>query len=232
MSIYSQVNLYGEDDDFRIKKIKEYSPNTVVDVGCGNGRMTFPMSEFVSDILAIDPDVAAINEARELDSEKRINWVVGDSQHITYSGVDAVTMFTNVSQEIVDETNWRQTVKDCHAALKEDGVLIFDGRNFYQKGWMNWTKEKTLQEVTLDDGSVAKFWHEVYQVDGNIVKFHTHIVSETSNELYDSTMIFRTKDETIEQLRSIGFHKIEVYGDWQDIRGTDNHKEFLFVAHK
>lgn len=232
MSIYSQVNLFGTDDEFRIKKIKEHSPNTIVDLGCGNGRMTFPMSGFVSRILAIDPDPTAISEAMELDHDKRINWVVGDSQQITNTNVDAITMFTNVSQEIVDETNWRQTLTDCHNALKEDGVLIFDGRNLYQKGWMNWTKEKTLQGVQLDDGSEAEFWHEVYKIDGSIVKFHTHIVSKTSNEVYDSTLIFRTKDETIEQLQSIGFNKIEVYGDWQDTRGTDQHKEFLFIAHK
>lgn len=134
MSVYSQVNIWESDDEFRLKKIREHSPNTVIDLGCGNGRMTFPISNFVSNIIAIDPDATAINEARELDIENRIKWVIGDSQSITDTEVDAIMMLTNVSQEIVDESNWKQTLKDCYKALKKEGVLIFDGRNFYQKG--------------------------------------------------------------------------------------------------
>ena len=208
MSVYSQVNLWDTDDKFRISKIKDFSPNKLIDLGCGNGRLTFPMSKFANTIIGIDPDNLAIQEAIKLDKMNSIKWIVGDSNYITDRNIDCITMFTNVSQEIIKQNEWIRTLNDCYNALNKNGVLIFDGRNFYQKGWLNWTKEKTFRKIKLEDGSEAHFWHEVYNVDDNIIKFNTYIGSET----YDSSIIFRTKNQTVNDLRNIGFKKIKKIG--------------------
>lgn len=231
MSIYSQVNLWDIDDDFRISKVKQQEPQTLIDLGCGNGRLTFPMAEFVPNIVAIDPDTEAINEAISLDKDSRIKWIVGNSKDIKETNIDVITMLTNVSQEIVNENEWKETLIDCYNALKENGTLIYDSRNFYQQGWLNWTKDNTYQKVTHNNED-AGFWHQVYDVDHNIVKFNTHIKTSSNEEIYDSTLIFRTKGETAQLLMDIGFNKIEVYGDWTDIEATDEHKAFLFIAYK
>lgn len=234
MSIYSQVNHWDIDDDFRLKTVRNLKPNVVVDLGCGNGRMTFPIRDFTKTVIGIDPDLSAIKEAKQVDINSSITWIHAASEklHEIEEEIDVITMLTNVSQEITDKSEWLQTLQDCYDALDENGKLIFDGRNFYEQGFLNWTKENTIQNITLENGEPAKHWHQLYDTQDELIRFNTTIESDSKKIVHDSTIIFRTKKETIHDLKSVGFKNIEVFGDWKNEVGNDEHNEFLFVATK
>ncbi len=45
LSIYDQVNVWGKDDEFRLKTINAGNPKTICDLGCGTGRLTLLMAK-------------------------------------------------------------------------------------------------------------------------------------------------------------------------------------------
>ncbi len=79
-------------DGLELRLIERYASlrgKHVLEVGCGDGRLTLQYAPFASSVVAIDPDRASIDEASEQQATRRISNVdfrVGSIEHLPDRG--------------------------------------------------------------------------------------------------------------------------------------------------
>jgi 2-polyprenyl-3-methyl-5-hydroxy-6-metoxy-1,4-benzoquinol methylase len=47
-----------------LERVADFADARVLEVGCGDGRLTFPVAERAASVLAFDPDADAVDAAR------------------------------------------------------------------------------------------------------------------------------------------------------------------------
>lgn len=64
-----------------VMRLADLAGKDVLDIGCGRGRLTRLMADLAASVVGIDPDAAAIDEARKVMADAlrdRVSFVVAD----------------------------------------------------------------------------------------------------------------------------------------------------------
>ncbi|MGG1576003.1 class I SAM-dependent methyltransferase [Fictibacillus sp. NRS-1165] len=227
-SIYDQMN------DFFVQLVKKINPKYIADLGCGTGRLALYLGKKGYEVLGIDPDIDAIETAKQKDKKQLVKWKIGTSEHLMRASFDLVMMTSNVAQVFLKDIDWNKTLLDIFHSLNNGGYLIFDTRNPLRRAWEQWIKEKTkkfIQEPIT--GSQMMVWHEFLEINGPVVKYNTVYQNDNlQNTAEESALIFRTKEQIGNDLTKVGFIDIKVYGDWGFNEASENVNSFIFTAKK
>ena len=86
---------------FWLDKISEHIPadevHTIVDVGCGTGRFSAALANtFEADVIGFDPSITMLKEATSNVSHRRVQFLVGDSEHISLTGSSADLVYLSM----------------------------------------------------------------------------------------------------------------------------------------
>lgn len=131
-------NHYDRDD----KSLKSLAGLKIIDIGCGGGLISEPLSRLGANVTGIDGDAVAISVAR--------GHAAGNNLEITYLAVTTGDLLTDrkarfdvvLALEIVEHVSDIDVfVRDCVSLCKPGGVIIFS------------TLNKTLKSFAL--GKVA-----------------------------------------------------------------------------
>lgn len=105
-----------------LKEVSLQGNEAVLDVGCGDGKITRKLSEMVPDgyVVGLDLSPSQIGFARQFQQDN-LSFVVGNITELPYDGqFDVVTAFTAM-QWVPDQVKGFQEIR---YALKENGKLI------------------------------------------------------------------------------------------------------------
>ena len=105
-----------------LKEVSLQGYKAVLDVGCGDGKITWKLSEIVPDgyVVGLDLSPSQIGFAQKFQQEN-LSFVVGNITELPYDGeFDAVTALT-VMQWLPDQVKGFRAIR---RALKENGKLI------------------------------------------------------------------------------------------------------------
>ncbi|MEY9956780.1 class I SAM-dependent methyltransferase [Streptacidiphilus sp. MAP5-52] len=70
---------------------------TTLDLGTGTGAISIPLSRYVREVIAVDPDAGMLDEGRKLAVEQgitNIDWRLGDSNRLDELGLDPLELVT------------------------------------------------------------------------------------------------------------------------------------------
>ncbi|MFJ4782755.1 class I SAM-dependent methyltransferase [Streptomyces sp. NPDC088794] len=214
-ALYDVLNCWGPGDDFYLKLVM--SASSVLDVGCGTGRL---LARARSDghrgrLMGLDPAAAMLVRAR--DAERDVEWVLGDLRSRAWDGeFDLVVMTGHAFQEIVADEEIRAALRSVRAALGSGGRFVFETRNPSARAWERWTPQRRY-EISDPDGTAVQVWHEVeLPVRGDRVTFtETYEGARwTGPQVCRSTLRFLTPDALARFLTEAGLTVVEQYGDW------------------
>ena len=136
---------------------------------------------------------------------------------------DAIICLGNSFTHLFDEMDRRRALAEFYAALKHDGVLIIDHRNY---------------DVILDDEFKTK--HQYYYC-GNEVVAEPEYVDEglarfryrfADGQEFNLNMFPLRKNYVRGLLREAGFERVRTYGDFQERFEEDDPDFFVHVAEK
>lgn len=102
----------------------------ILDLGCGYGRFTIPLSKQGYDIEGIDISPNLLNEAKKMAKKERlkIKFKLGDMRYLPYKkeSFNAIICMWSVFQEIINIKDQLKAIKEMLRVLKEGGFAFID----------------------------------------------------------------------------------------------------------
>ncbi|MEU1408426.1 class I SAM-dependent methyltransferase, partial [Streptomyces sp. NPDC005728] len=214
-ALYDTLNPWGPDDDFYLELVM--AADTVLDIGCGTGRLLRAAREsgHGGRLTGMDPAAAMLVQARQ--AEPGVEWVLGDFTTHPWDGAfDLVVMTGHAFQELLGDEQVRDTLRGARRALADGGRFVFETRNPAARVWERWTPDR-VYEVTDADGSPVRVWHEADPAPaGDRVTFtETYAGARWERpQVCRSTLRFLDAAALDGFLGEAGLAVAERYGDW------------------
>jgi ubiquinone/menaquinone biosynthesis C-methylase UbiE len=144
---YSKVGLWNEEK----KLIKKYfnSKSKILDIGCGGGRTTIPLSKMGYNVTAIDIVPAFVRIAKQNAEKNKVNpkIEIGDVTKLKYpseSFDDVLFSYNGIEHISPDEIE--KALKEIFRVLKNEGYFICTIHSILNPGkngkyWRTWGKQ-------------------------------------------------------------------------------------------
>jgi len=214
--------------DFFIKILQEYNKKKVLDAATGTGYHSVQLLNAGFNVVSVDGSPVMLAKAFEnaKDHGHILRTVHADWRWLNrdlYGRYDAVICLGNSFTHLFDENDRRKTLAEFYSALKHDGVLILDQRNY---------------DSILDHGFSSKHTYyyagenvkaEPEHVDEGLARFRYEFPDQSQ---YHLNMFPLRKDYVRNLLSEVGFQKVTTYGDFQETYQSEEPDFFIHVAEK
>ena len=213
---------------FFIDVLKARGKEKILDVAAGTGFHSVQLLDAGFDVTSVDGNAEmltkAFNNARE--HGHVLNTVHADWRFLNrdvHSKYDAIICLGNSFTHLFDERDRRRALAEFYAALRHDGILIVDQRNY---------------EAIVDHGYQSK--HRYYycgervsvapeHVDDGLARFRYEF---PDGSVYRLNMFPLRKRYMRRLFTEVGFQKVKTYGDFQESYEDDDPDFFIHIAEK
>lgn len=213
---------------FFIDVLRERGAKRILDVATGTGFHSLRLLENDFDVVSTDGSpfmlAKAFENARKKD--KILHTVCADWRWLNkyiYEKFDAIICLGNSFTHLFTEKARRKALAEFYAALKHDGILILDQRNY---------------DDILDQGFSSK---HTYYYCGNNVKAEPEYVDEglarfryefPDQSVFHLNMYPLRKNYVRNLMKEVGFQTITTYGDFKETYHGEEPDFFVHVADK
>ncbi|ADU29836.1 Methyltransferase type 11 [Evansella cellulosilytica DSM 2522] len=216
---------------------KKYIPNNseVLDVACGTGTFTILLYKAGFTVSGIDiaEDMLTIAEEKVRDKQLPIPLFHQDMRSLSgFSQLDAVTLFCDGLNYLMDETDVQITFTRIASALKSGGIFLFDVHSLSK---IRNTFNEQLFGENREDISYLWFCNHGSQTDSVDHSFTFFVKNEDgSYERTDEEHSQRTFpiEEYVRWLQFVGFHNIEVSSNFGETSVIEADDRIFFKAEK
>lgn len=214
--------------EFFIQKLRERGARRVLDVATGTGFHSCRLLEAGFEVVSADGSPEML--AKAFENGRRRNHILRTIQadwrwlNRDISGrFDAVICLGNSFTHLFEERDRRKALAEFYSALRHDGVLILDQRNydsildhgFSSKHTYYYCGENVQAEPEYVDDGLARFRYRF--PDGS--KFNLNMFPLRRN--YLRSLMF-----------DVGFQNVQTYADFQETHRTKDPDFFIHVASK
>jgi SAM-dependent methyltransferase len=213
---------------FFIDVLKARGKHNVLDVATGTGFHSVQLLKAGFDVYSVDGSAEMLAKAFENGCQQGVvlKTIHADWRWLNrgvHGKFDAIICLGNSFTHLFEENDRRRALAEFYAALKHDGILILDQRNY---------------DRILDGGVASR--HKYYycgdqvtaqpvHVDDGLARFEYHFPDGSRHNL---NMFPLRKDYTRRLLREAGFQQIHSYGDFQEEGEEKDPDFFIHVAEK
>jgi glycine/sarcosine N-methyltransferase len=213
---------------FFIDQLKARGVRQILDVATGTGFHSVRLLEAGFEVVSADGSAEMLAQAfangrrrghvlRTVQADWR--WLNKD----VHQKFDAIICLGNSFTHLFDENDRRKALAEFYAALRHDGVLILDQRNY---------------DAILDDGYSSD--HTYYycgddvsvkpvHVDSGLARFEYRFADESVFHLN----MFPLREKYVKRLmREVGFQTVDTYGDFQETYRAHDPDFLVHVAGK
>lgn len=214
--------------DFFIKVLKGFGKERVLDVATGTGFHSVQLLRAGFEVTSADGSVEMLAKAFENAKERGLilNTVHADWRWLNRAiqgKYDAIICLGNSFTHLFDEMDRRRALAEFYAALRHDGVLILDHRNY-----------DAILDVGFD--SKHKYYYcgeqvtaEPEHVDDSLARFR---YSFPDNSVFHLNMFPLRKNYVRQLLAQAGFQRVHTFGDFQETYGEHDPDFFIHLAEK
>lgn len=212
-----------DDFDFMVELAAKLDARTIVDLGCGAGRLAVMLASGDRRVIAVDPSKAMLDRARIREAAERVEWIRGDISALETRDADLVLMTGNIPSTRVTDEAWDQLLDGVHTALRVGGHVAFGSWNPGARRWETWDWNPVV--VPMGDGGARV---------GAGGRHGRGIEVVVGREWLSSPSVwrYRTHEELVASLTRAGFEVEEAYGDWDRSRLTATSPDIVLVARR
>jgi sarcosine/dimethylglycine N-methyltransferase len=214
--------------NFFIDILKEHGARKILDVATGTGFHSIRLREAGFEVVSADGSPEMLSRAFEngRDHGLILRTVQADWRWLNrdiHGKFDAVICLGNSFTHLFSERDRRKALAEFYAALRHDGLLILDQRNY---------------DGILDSGFSSKHIYyycgenvkaEPEHVDDGLARFRYEFPDKS---VFHLNMYPLRKDYTRKLMQDVGFQRIKTYGDFQETHHQNDPDFFIHVAEK
>lgn len=213
---------------FFIDILKERGAKRILDVATGTGFHSVRLIEAGFDVVSADGSPEMLVKAFENGRRRGhiLRTVQADWRWLNrdvHGVFDAVICLGNSFTHLFSEHDRRKTLAEFYAALRHDGILLLDQRNY---------------DSILDHGFSSK--HKYYYCGDNVSAEPEHVddglarfkYSFPDGSEYHLNMFPLRKDYSRRLMQEVGFQHIETFGDFKETYKETEPDFFVHVAEK
>lgn len=218
----------GSEGQFFVDTLKAREKEKILDVATGTGFHSVQLLKAGFDVTSADGNAQMLSKAFDNARERDLilHTVQADWRWLNkdiHGKFDAIVCLGNSFTHLFDERDRRRALAEFYAALKYDGILIIDQRNydsilddgFSSKHTYYYCGDKVTAEPDHVDQSLARFRYSF--PDGS--QFHLNMFP--LRKAYMRDLMF-----------DIGFQRVKTYGDFQETYQENDPDFFVHVAEK
>jgi len=201
------------------KIFKKRGVKSVLDIACGTGRHSIPLSKLGYDVTGVDFALSqiALAKAKASMENLQINFFNMDANSLGFKGNSydaAICMFSTLGEEPM---NYPLVIRGAFSSLKPGGIFLTDNYNWALK---NRKSEEHRGNIVLESGMriervMKTRFTDKYRVRETILTFNG-----TTQKYVCITHTLNT-EQWIEQLRNAGFTEFEIYHDYEKAQKKD-----------
>jgi ubiquinone/menaquinone biosynthesis C-methylase UbiE len=215
VAIYDALRPPGEDERFYVD-LAGLPPKTILDMGCGTGRLASDLAGLGHHVTGADPAVAMLEIARKREGGNKVHWVKSDAGGLSLATrFDLIIMTGHAFQKLLTDDEVSAALRAFARHLKPEGTLAFETRNPARREWEEWIPGLSRETVTLPDGSPVEVHNDIRAVAGELVTYETHVSFGPRDKVVGAdTLRFMGESELARHLADAGFARQNWYGNW------------------
>lgn len=203
----------------------------VIDMGCGTGQLTVPLSRLVRTCVGMDPSEAMLANAqmRAMDERAKVTWVCQNMQsYTTAQKFDLAIATCDVVNYIPSSDELGVALQRVYDSLKPSGCFAFDvigpaRLSMLREGYWHDIEEHAalIHETNVSGHAIVHDVIAFVEVEGGVYRRIDEQHQQTYYEI----------DELRAICHGVGFRSVDVFGDFlnDDWKHADR---VVCVAHK
>ena len=230
-AVYDPLNPSADDIVFYLD-LAGKTPKTVLDMGCGTGRLACDLAARGHRVTGADPAAAMLDIARNRPGGDKVTWIETRAADLAVdTRFDLVIMTGHVFQVFLDDQDVRATLRNLYLHLAPGGRVAFETRNPAVREWTEWTPEQTRERVNVAGVGAVEVHYDVRPAAGPFVTFETHFrFADDDIVIAPTTLRFMNRDELAMFLADAGFTDATWYGDWDRSAVSPTSPEIIVIA--
>lgn len=216
------------ESDFFIRLLREHNCEKILDVATGTGFHSVRLMRAGFEVTSVDGSANMLAKAFRNGKDRgfilrtiRTDWRWLNQD--VHGKFDAIICLGNSFTHLFTDEDRRKVLAEFYAALRYDGLLILDQRNY---------------DVLLDSGRQPS--HAYYYCGENVRAEPEHVDSSLARFRYDFAgggryylNMFPLRKHYVRQLmQEAGFQHVDTYGDFKETYRDDDPDFFIHVAAK
>lgn len=229
VQFYDLDNAWSDDNEFCRQMTAE--ARSVLDLGCGTGRLAAALADGNREVVGADPAAAMLDVARQRDGGDKVEWIEADARTLRLNRrFDLIVLTGHAFQVFLTPEDQAAALKTIALHLNPRGRFIFDSRNPAAAEWRAWVPGVSDWELTHPTLGRIEAWNDArHDPATGVVTYETHyrIVESGRHLMAESKIRFTAKDELEGLIAESGLHVTSWLGDWQGGAWTPASKEVI-----
>jgi SAM-dependent methyltransferase len=230
-AVYDALNPPEADALFYLRLAGD-EPKTILDMGCGTGRLACSLARRGHRVTGADPASAMLDIARKRQGGDKVAWIAAGAADLSIdTRFDLIIMTGHVFQVFLDDMAVAAVLANLSRHLAPEGRLAFETRNPLVEEWRDWTPERTRERIDVPGLGAVDVHYRVSGVAGQLVTFETHFrFAEDDVVTTWNTLRFMGKDELAAALERSGAPDVTWFGDWDGSPIGPARPELIVIA--
>lgn len=205
-------------------------PCSVLDLGCGTGKLCCTLAELGHEVTGVDPAAAMLDIAKGTPCAERVEWVKSSAQNYdSHRRFDLILMTGHAFQILLTDTDALAVLEKMRGHLKPRGRVAFESRNPSVDWAGEWAERQRFFRTSAGEQLLEIL--EVTDHDAEFISFQTTFRCPRLTLTTTSTLRFPSRERMESLIARSGLAVHNVFGDW-DAGPFDaaRSREIIFVA--
>lgn len=207
-------------------------PKTILDMGCGTGRLAVALAEHGHRVTGADPAGGMLSIARTRPGAERVRWLQSTAADLALDArFDLIIMTGHVFQVFLEDDEVRAALRNLRRHLAPGGRLAFETRNPLVEEWHAWRPDLTRERIAVPGIGSVEIHYDIAGAEGERVTFETHFRFAPDDVVVATTTLrFMSRETLAAFLAEAGFTEVTSYGDWDKSPDSATSPEIIVIA--